>query len=114
MIPAELHVVADGEKAIAFIDSADADDRAPCPTLILLDLNLPKKSGSEVLRHLRQSRKCADAQVVIVTSSDSEKDRLETAALAADGYFRKPSGYEAFLKIGEIVREMLIRTPPKD
>lgn len=103
----ELHIVTDGEKAIQFIDKADADAGAPCPVFLILDLNLPKKSGGEVLAYLRQSRKCAAAQVLIVTSSDSTQDREETARLGANGYFRKPSGYDAYLKLGGIVRTML-------
>jgi chemotaxis family two-component system response regulator Rcp1 len=103
----ELHIVTDGEKAVQFIDEADADAGAPCPVVIILDLNLPKKSGVEVLAHLRQSRKCAATQVLIVTSSDSAQDREETTRLGANVYFRKPSGYDAYLKLGEIVRTML-------
>jgi chemotaxis family two-component system response regulator Rcp1 len=106
-IPADLHVVTDGERAFAFIDEADAHDTAPCPGLVILDLNLPRKTGGEVLEHLRQSRKCRYARVLIVTSSDSEQDKASTAKLGADAYFRKPSGYDAYMKIGEMVKDML-------
>lgn len=103
---AELHVVTDGEKAIRFIDDSD-DNSKHCPALVVLDLNLPKKTGIEVLEHLRNSRTCRDAAVLIVTSSDSDKDKAETTRMGANGYFRKPSSYDAFMKLGEVVREML-------
>ena len=110
-IHAQLHIVNDGDKAIEFIERAEADESVARPAMILLDLNLPRKSGMEVLRHVRNSRRCADALVIIVTSSDSENDRLETARLGASRYFRKPSSYEAFIRIGEIVRDMLEGRP---
>lgn len=106
-VRAELHVVSDGESAIRFIDATDADDNARCPALILLDLNLPKKTGLEVLRYLRTSQKFSKAVVLIVTSSDSQNDRQAATQLGANGYFRKPSGFEAYLKVGEIVRDLL-------
>ena len=105
---ANLYVVSDGEGATRFIEAADSYDQAPCPVLILLDLNLPRKTGLEVLQHIRQSKKCANALVLIVTSSDSQNDRDATTLLGANGYFRKPSSYDEYLKIGEVVRELLI------
>ena len=90
-----------------------ADDAAPCLSLVLLDLNLPKKPGIEVLEHLRRTRKCGNSLVVVVSSSDSIKDRAEAASMGADAYFRKPSGYEAYIKIGEIVKDLLmVEQPP--
>ena len=112
-LPADLHTVSDGESAVRFIDSADSDDAAPCPDLILLDLNLPKKSGIEVLQHIRRSRKCCSTLILIVTSSDSQNDRKATAELGVNGYFRKPSSYDAYCKIGEIVKDLLTTPPEK-
>ena len=112
-LPANLHVVSDGEMAIRYIDELNADDAAPCLSLVLLDLNLPKKPGIEVLEHLRRTRKCGNSLVVVVSSSDSIKDRAEAASMGADAYFRKPSGYEAYIKIGEIVKDLLmVEQPP--
>lgn len=105
-VAATLHVVEDGEAAIRFISGVDEDD-APCPSLFLLDLNLPRKSGLDVLSHLRRSRKCAEAPVIIVTSSDAEVDKAETAKLGANEFFRKPSDFNEFLQIGEIVKTVL-------
>lgn len=103
----ELHVLENGEQATGFIARIESDDSAACPDLFLLDLNLPRTSGFEVLSRLRRSKRCASVPVLVVTSSDADKDRAESAALGATSYFRKPSGYEAFLKIGEVIREML-------
>lgn len=112
-VEADLHVVSDGESAVRFIDKADKDDAAPCPDLILLDLNLPKKSGIEVLQHIRRSRKGCNTLILVVTSSDSQNDRKATSELGVNGYFRKPSSYEAFFKIGEIVKDLLTTPPEK-
>ena len=65
----------DGEKAIQVIDAADRDDAASCPSVMILDLNLPRKTGYEVLEHYRHRRRCGAGQVLIVTSSDSKQDR---------------------------------------
>ena len=106
-VEADLQVLPDGETAVEFIDRLDADVDAPCPALVILDLNLPKKTGGEVLGHLRRSRKCRAARVIIVTSSHSERDQAMASELGADGYFRKPSTFDAFMQVGNVIREML-------
>jgi DNA-binding response OmpR family regulator len=106
-LPLEVHVAADGERAIDWItrvEQRDAD--VPCPHLFLLDLNLPKADGFEVLRRIRASEKCKDVPVLVVTSSDSPADRAMAAQLGA-GYFRKPTSLEEFLKIGSVLRGFL-------
>jgi two-component system, chemotaxis family, response regulator Rcp1 len=106
-IDATLHIVEDGHQAVQFVDAADADGDAPRPDLVLLDLNLPRKNGAEVLRHLRNSRCCKDAPVLIVSSSDSARERDTVKSLGFNAYFRKPSAYAEFLMLGPIVRELL-------
>jgi DNA-binding response OmpR family regulator len=103
----DLHVVNDGDKAIRFFQHVDDDDSAACPSLVILDINLPKKHGAQVLQQMRTSRRCAGALVLVVTSSDSARDRETMAKLGANGYFRKPSDYERFMKLGGVVRELL-------
>lgn len=95
-----MSLVSDGDQAVRFFDKADADPAAPCPSLVILDINLPKKQGGEVLKHMRGSRKCGEAVVIAVSTSDSSQDRAQMKNLGANGYFRKPSAYDEFMKLG--------------
>ena len=79
----------------------------PCPDLVLLDINLPKKPGGEVLRHMRDCRRCEKTPVIVVSTSDSVQDREDMSRLGANGYFRKPSQYAQFMKLGELIKEVL-------
>ena len=107
-LPIALHVVRDGEQAIRYFDEADGDISAPCPSLVILDINLPKKQGGEVLKHMRRSRRCANALVIAVSTSDSARDREQMTELGVNGYFRKPSEYAAFMKLGDVVKGLLV------
>lgn len=109
---ADLHFVQNGAQAMQFIDIAERGESTFYLDLVLLDLNLPKKSGVEVLRHIRNSTRCRSAAVLVVTSSDSARDREQVEALGADGYFRKPSDYAEFMKLGMIVRDILQQRGP--
>jgi CheY-like chemotaxis protein len=108
-LPLEMHIAADGQQAVDLIANADADPNAPCPHLLLLDLNLPRKDGFEVLRYLRASRKCRDIPVIVMTSSNSPADSAKAAELGAR-YFRKPPDYDEFLKIGAVLKQVLEET----
>src|SRR6202140_3641873 len=59
----------DGEKAIQFIDAVDRDESAPCPDVVLLDLNIPRRDGLDVLRRINESEKWQHAKIVILSSS---------------------------------------------
>lgn len=106
-ISGRLDVVEDGEAAMQFIQTVEQDEITPCPDLVLLDLNLPKRSGTEVLAFLRRAKRWTSAKIWIVTSSNSAEDRATTEQMGADGYFLKPASYEEFLKIGEIILRVL-------
>lgn len=106
-VDAAVAVVNDGHQAVEYIDKADLCQDSPCPDLVLLDLNLPKKDGIEVLRHMRNSAVCKNALVLVVSSSDSASDREAAKALGFNGYFRKPSAYAEFMKLGPMIRELL-------
>jgi|SRR5579883_234100 len=106
-LPMDLHIVEDGQKAFDFIQAAEDDSYAPCPQVLILDLNLPKRTGKEVLQRVRRSDKCRAIPVLVVTSSDSTHDRAEAAELGAHHYFRKPSSYDEYLKVGEVLRDIL-------
>jgi two-component system, chemotaxis family, response regulator Rcp1 len=108
-IASELKVLDDGEKAVDFIDELDENFGTPCPDLVLLDLNLPKRSGDQILQHMRRSGRCGQVPVIVVTSSDSPKDREQTSRLGATLYFRKPSRLDEFMKLGPLVGEILKR-----
>jgi CheY-like chemotaxis protein len=109
-INCELVVVSDGEQAINFIQQIESAAEI-CPSLIVLDLNLPKKSGREVLRRLRESSECNHVPVAILSSSDAQKDREEAARLGAIRYIRKPSNLDEFMKVGEILKGILLGFP---
>jgi CheY-like chemotaxis protein len=102
----DVHVVSDGAEAIDFINRAEADENAPCPHLLLIDLNLPKKDGFEVLTRLRASKRCQGTPVLIITSSDSPADRERAGQLGA-GYFRKPPSYQDFMKLGGVLSALM-------
>ena len=104
---AKLQVIRDGEQAIKYFDLADSLDPAEVPDLVILDINLPKRAGAEVLRHMRNSLSCANALVIGVSTSDSVREREELTKLGAYGYFRKPSEFDEFMKLGALVKEAL-------
>lgn len=108
-VPAELHTVKDGEQAVRFFDDADQDDAAPCPVLVILDINLPRKTGGEVLQHMRKSRRCNQALVIVVSTSESPEDREGMVRLGANNYFHKPSEYQEFMKLGGLIRDLLTK-----
>ncbi len=104
-VRADVYVVSDGEKAVRFIDDEAA--ALPCPDLIILDLNLPRKSGREVLEHIRASEMLAKVRVVVLSSSDAPKDMEESFRLGIARYIRKPSSLSEFMKIGGTLRGLL-------
>lgn len=103
----ELHVVRDGEEALSAVDHMGEPGHIQCPDLMLLDLNLPKVDGPEVLSHFRQHPKCAHTPVVVISSSDAPRDRARMARLGIARYFRKPSDLDAFMELGAVVREVV-------
>jgi DNA-binding response OmpR family regulator len=109
-ITAALHVVTNGEAAMDWISEVESDPSMAAPDLVLLDLNLPRRRGTEILAHIRKGSRLATVPVLIVTSSEARADRNEAEELGANGFFVKPSTYDAYLKIGDIVRDLL--SPP--
>jgi DNA-binding response OmpR family regulator len=105
-VKAELLVLGDGEKAIQFVERFDMA-ATPCPRLVILDLNLPKRSGKDVLRCIRNTAQWNHVPVVILSSSNAPDDRRETARLGANQYIRKPSELEEFLSIGAVFKQLL-------
>jgi DNA-binding response OmpR family regulator len=108
-LPLEVHIAPDGERAIELLVNAETDPDAPCPDVLLLDINLPRIDGFEVLRRVRASGKFKDVPVIVITSSDSPADRSEAARLGAR-YFQKPVTYDEFVMIGPLLRQFLEET----
>ena len=94
-----LHVASDGAAAMAFLGREGEHSNAPRPDLILLDLNLPKKDGREVLAELKESLTLKSIPVVILTTSASEADIQGSYQRHANCYITKPVDLEGFLKV---------------
>jgi CheY-like chemotaxis protein len=102
-----LHVVEDGAEALAYVTRMGAEPDPACPDLLLLDLNMPKADGLDVLRRLRSAEECRDTRVIVVTSSSDPKDRQAVEQLAVDAFFHKPSDLDAFMRIGELIKQLM-------
>jgi chemotaxis family two-component system response regulator Rcp1 len=94
-----LHVASDGLEALAFLNRNGPHGSAPRPDLILLDLNLPKKGGREVLEEIKQDPKLRNIPVVILTTSLSDEDVLQSYRLHANSYISKPVDLNGFLNV---------------
>src|ERR1700685_4203275 len=94
-----LHVASDGAEAMAYLNREGKHSDAPRPDLILLDLNLPKKDGREVLEEIKENPALKSIPVVILTTSASEADILRSYQLHANCYITKPVGLEGFLTV---------------
>jgi chemotaxis family two-component system response regulator Rcp1 len=94
-----LHVASDGAEAMDFLNREGKHSDALRPDLILLDLNLPKKDGREVLDEIKQSPVLKSIPVVILTTSASDEDILRSYRLHANCYITKPVGLDGFLEV---------------
>jgi len=92
----EIQVVRDGAEALEYL-FAEGEARNPRPAVVLLDLNLPKISGLEVLRRIRSSPRTQRLPVVILTSSRLEEDLIQSYDLGANSYVRKPVDFNEFV-----------------
>jgi CheY-like chemotaxis protein len=99
----QLHVVNDGTEAMAFLRREGAHASAPRPDLVLLDLNLPKMDGREVLQAIKSDAELASIPVVVLTTSEAEEDVLRSYSLHANAYVTKPVDFERFI---EVVRQI--------
>lgn len=107
----QIHIVTDGEQAIGYLkDSANPESELPAPDLMLLDLNLPRKSGQEVLEQLRTFKPDGAGTtpiIIIMSSSGAPQDRAAIARWNVRAYFTKPSDLDEFMNIGLLVKEAL-------
>lgn len=98
-----LHWVEDGVEALAFLRRQGKHGDAPRPDIILLDLNLPKKDGREVLAEVKADPSLKLIPVVILTTSAAERDILRTYELNANCYITKPIGLEQFMEVVKLI-----------
>ena len=99
------HVVSDGEAALDFVYRRGAFTDSPRPDMILLDLNLPKKDGREVLATIKSDPDLKRIPVVVLTTSKEEEDVLRAYNLAANCYVTKPVEFEEFMKVIRMIED---------
>jgi chemotaxis family two-component system response regulator Rcp1 len=110
-----LHVVEDGVAALDFLFMREPYAEVPRPDLILLDLNLPKKNGREILATIKSDEALKTIPVVILTTSQAEEDILRAYSLHANCYISKPVGFEQFTHIVRSIESFwltIVKLPP--
>ena len=110
-----LSVVEDGEQALAFLRRQGPYARASRPDLILLDLNLPRKDGRDVLAEIKQDPELRTIPVVVLTSSEAEQDIVRAYKLNCNCYVTKPVDLDQFLKMIKTIESFwleFVRLPP--
>lgn len=110
-----LHWVEDGEAALEFLYKKGIHSNAPRPDLILLDLNLPRKDGTEVLAEIKENETLQLIPVVILTTSQAEEDIFKTYKLHANCYITKPIDFEQFIKVVRSIEDFwlsIVKLPP--
>jgi CheY-like chemotaxis protein len=110
-----LSVVSDGVEALRYVRGEDGYANATRPDLILLDLNLPRKSGIEVLAEIKGDPRLASIPVVVLTTSEAEEDIVRAYKLHANAYITKPVDFEQFSQIVHQIDDFfigLVKLPP--
>ena len=97
----EIHFVHDGEELLSFLKRSGADDKNefPLPGLILLDLNMPKMDGREVLKELKNHPELQKTPVIVLTTSQAEEDIIRSYNLGANSFITKPVGFESLVQV---------------
>ncbi|HEY3360645.1 MAG TPA: response regulator [Methanosarcina sp.] len=111
-----LHIAEDGEEAIAFLRAEDQFSGAPRPDIILLDLNLPKKDGREVLEEVKGDDELKSIPIVVLTTSKAEEDILRSYNLHANAYITKPVDFDHFTKVVKSIENFwleIVKLPSK-
>lgn len=107
-IPCRVSLVRDGEEALEFLLRLGRYRRAPVPDLILLDLNLPKKDGREVLAEMRADGQLERIPVVVLTSSRIHEEIVRSEHLRVEDYLTKPVDFDAFLNVVKSLRKYML------
>ena len=111
-----LHVVEDGVKAMEFLRREGSYASAPRPDLILLDLNLPRKNGREVLAEIKATAEFKSIPIVVLTTSNADEDILKAYNLHANCYVIKPVGFDNFFKAVQSIESFwfsIVTLPPE-
>jgi len=111
-----LSVASDGVKALAFLRREGEYAQAPRPDLIMLDLNLPRKDGREVLREIKEDEELRRIPVVVLTTSKAEEDILKSYSLHANCYVTKPLAIEQFITVVQAIETFwftIVKLPPR-
>ena len=111
-----LHVVDDGVEALAFLRQEDTYRDVPRPDLILLDLNMPRKDGREVLADIKEDPGLKAIPVAVLTTSSQDEDILKSYELHANCYITKPVGLEQFATVVQSLDDFwftIVKLPPK-
>jgi len=106
-VQCRVQVASDGKEVLEVISRQGSLDEKERLDLIILDLNLPCHDGLEILRELRAAGECSRIPVVVLTSSDSPRDKSMASDLGASSFLRKPANLEEFLSLGEVFRDLL-------
>jgi chemotaxis family two-component system response regulator Rcp1 len=112
-----LHVASNGEAAMEFLRREGNHAEALTPDLVMLDLNLPKKDGREVLAEIKEDPDLKHIPVVVITTSAAEEDILKSYKLHANCYITKPVNFEQFIKVVHSIEEFwltVVRLPGKN
>lgn len=112
-----LHIVKDGVQAVNFLHKKNGYSNVPTPDLIILDLNLPKKDGREVLSEIKADNTLKKIPVVIMTISQAEEDILRSYNLHANCYITKPLDFNQFIKVIKSIEDFwfsIVKLPPKN
>ncbi len=104
----QLHVVADGEEAMSFLKRRDRYSDYSRPDLIILDLNLPRKDGREVLEEIKKDEELKQIPVVVLTTSGAEEDILKSYNLYANCYIVKPLDFQNFQKVVQNIEKFWV------
>jgi len=105
-----IYVVSDGEMAMQFLNREKEYNESPRPSIIFLDLNLPKMSGKEVLYLIKSNKEFKNIPVVVLTTSDNEKDVYEAYSMHANCYIRKPMDFNVFKEYMMSVKKFWLST----
>jgi len=111
-----ISVVTDGVEALAFLRQENKFSHSPCPDIVLLDLNLPKKTGIEVLTEIKNDKNLKHIPVVILTTSKDEEDILKTYTQHANAYVTKPVDFDKFLHVVKSIEDFwlnIVKLPHK-